>query len=101
MSIRPIDMQVMIPKSTEVSKISHTENQRPIQEQQLFANQLEQQATQNQQKVMYSDKTEKGEIKDREGRNRREAEKKKKKKEQDEKENKKPIGSTSIFDVKI
>ncbi len=101
MSIRPIDMQVIIPKSTEVSKIPQAENQKPIQEQQLFANQLEQQTIQNQQQVMQSDKSEKGAIRDREGRNKREAEKRKKKKEQDKKENKKPIGSTSIFDVKI
>ena len=102
MSIRPIDMQVIIPKTTEISKISHAENQKPIEEQQLFANQLDKQAMQNQQQVMQSDKSEKGEIRDRESKNKREYQKKKdKKKDKETKKTEKPANSTSIFDIRI
>ena len=102
MSIRPIDMQVIIPKTSEVSKISHTENQKPMEEQMQFATQLDKQYIQNQQQVLEGSKSEKSEIKDREGRNKREYSKSKEKKnEQENKKDKKPADSTSIFDVKI
>jgi len=103
MSIRPIDMQVLIPKTSEVGKLQHAQLQRPGEEQQHFTDQLNKQILQNQQQVMDLNKTEKTLVKEDENKKKNNTQKKKKNSDDiiDEKDNKKDVSSTSIFDIKI
>ena len=54
MAIRPLDMQVMVPKLQEVAQMKHAENQRSNLEQSQIANQNEKNAQHNQQSVIKS-----------------------------------------------
>lgn len=105
MSIRPIDLQVMIPKTSEVSKIQHTDMNKAGLEQQQFAEQLNKQTLQNQQQVSQTDKSDKTLIKDEQDKKKKNKNAKKSKKKIDskteEKDDKKNLSSTSIFDIKI
>lgn len=103
MSIRPIDMQVMIPKTQEVGKTHQAELQKPVSEQMQFEAQMQKQVNQNQHQVVHADKSDKTAIRDDQQRKKKEQDSKKKKKEetQAQKEGKKKAATTSIFDVKI
>ncbi|WZL82917.1 hypothetical protein QBE53_07340 [Vallitaleaceae bacterium 9-2] len=54
MSIRPLDMQVMVPKLQEVSQIKHAQNQRSNLEQSHIASQNEKNVQHNQKSVVKS-----------------------------------------------
>lgn len=104
MSIRPIDMQVIIPKTSEISKLQHAHLQKASEDQQQFTDQLNKQILQNQQQVVQSNQTDKTLIRDEEKRKKKDKDKKKKASDiiVDEKDKKKKdMSSTSIFDVKI
>jgi hypothetical protein len=69
-SIRPVDLQVIIPRATEVSKTQQSSNQQIISQQQQFAEQWQQIAASRQQKVQNTSKTEGGKVRrDREKKN--------------------------------
>ncbi len=105
MSIRPIDMQVMVPKTSEISKMQHTEMQKAGADQQQFSEQLNKQILHNQKQVVETNKSEKGIIRKDENKKKKNENEKKDKKDKDENEKKdttkKNMSSTSIFDVKI
>ncbi|MCL2702283.1 MAG: hypothetical protein FWE91_01575 [Defluviitaleaceae bacterium] len=67
MSIRPIDMQLVMPKAMETSRTAAAENARPANEQQQFAQQLQRNTVQEQQSVIRSNRTE-GQNVDKDGR---------------------------------
>jgi len=52
MSIRPVDMQVLLPRSSEVNRITNNDNKGPESQQQQFAQMLTKQAEQAQQQVV-------------------------------------------------
>jgi hypothetical protein len=58
MAIRPIDMQVMVPKLQEVAQMRQLENQRSTLNQNQIANNTNKQTMQNQQTVIKSEKDE-------------------------------------------
>ncbi|NLJ87195.1 MAG: hypothetical protein GX327_00185 [Epulopiscium sp.] len=102
MSIRPVDMQVIIPKTSEVSKHNHEQTHKGEIQQQEFAQQMEKQITQNQQQVSNPNKPEYA-VND-EGRNKNQqqsnqSKKKKDKKEKDKKSN--MSDGNSIIDIRI
>jgi hypothetical protein len=96
MSIKPIDMQVMMPRTTEVSKIHNDQQNRNQILQQGNMATLQHKAEGDLNKVMQKGTAEKISIKDDEEKKRRERENKK-----EEKKNKKDNESGSKFDVKI
>lgn len=59
MSIRPLDMQVMVPKLQEVASMRHTENQKGAVSQNNIANTMKHQTEHNQQSVVKSDEDQK------------------------------------------
>ncbi|ADG82363.1 hypothetical protein [Thermincola potens] len=63
MSLRPVDMQVLIPKIDEVAKSHQIQNQHEEFQQQQFAAQLQKQAELQQKQVTNSPKSEGGKIK--------------------------------------
>lgn len=103
MSIRPIDMQVIIPKTQEVGKNNQAQLQKPVNEQMQFETQMQKQVVQNQQQVVHTDKSDKTAIRDNQQRKKKEQNSKKKKNKESEaqKEGKKKAATTSIFDIKI
>lgn len=62
MTIRPIDMQIIIPRATEVGKAQHTLDQQNIQQQQHFAAQWQQISEKRQQQVQHTGKSEQGKV---------------------------------------
>lgn len=63
MTIRPIDMQVLIPHATDVGKAQHHANQQTMTQQQQFAEQLQQTNERRQKQVQGSNKSEGSKIK--------------------------------------
>lgn len=68
MSIRPVDLQVMLPKSSEVAQIHNNISNRPESQQQLFAQHLQKQVEHNQQQVLQTNKSERQNV-DKDGSN--------------------------------
>lgn len=58
MTIRPIDLQVLIPKAAEVNRVSHTQEIQAQIQQQQFTTQLKQSIRSRQKRVLESDETE-------------------------------------------
>lgn len=58
LTIRPVDLQVVIPRVTEVAKTQHTTNQQDTLQQQQFAGQWQQIAANRQQQVQGTKKDE-------------------------------------------
>lgn len=58
MSIRPIDLQVMMPHVTDIGKVQATQNQQMVTQQQQFAEQLQRQVEARQGQVEGTKKTE-------------------------------------------
>lgn len=54
MTIRPIDLQVLIPKASEISRVSHTQEIQAQNQQQQFAAQFEQAVQTRQKRVLES-----------------------------------------------
>lgn len=101
MSIRPVDMQLSVHKSTDVGR-THNQGsgQQEITQQQQFSEKLQKETTQMEQQVAKSDKSEKQNI-DKDGRNGtgyHSAKRENAKKKKDDNEKSK---STSMFDVTI
>lgn len=102
MSIRPIDMQVMIPKTSEIGKTQQAELQKPNSEQMQFSEQMQKHIVQNQQQVSETNKSEKNIIREDESKKNQSSNKNKKNnKKGNNRENKNNSSTTSIFDVKI
>lgn len=62
MSIRPIDLQVLIPRATEVGKAQQVADQQSINQQQQFAEQWQKISDSRQQKVQNTPKSEGGKV---------------------------------------
>lgn len=95
MSIRPVDLQVMLPRSTEVGKIQNNINNRPENQQQLFAQHLQRQVEHDQQHVIQTNKSEKQTV-DKDGSNKNKQQARKKNTndaKQDDQKNDKPKNS--------
>lgn len=104
MSIRPVDLQVILPKSPEISQIHNNINNRPENQQQVFAQHLQKQVEHNQQQVLQTNKSEKQNVdKDGSNKNKQQA----KKKDEDEAKNKNgkgknpPSGGRGMVDITI
>ncbi len=104
MSIRPIDLQVTIPKSAELNKSNLNDNNRPDLQQRHFSEQFQKQIDLNQQSVIKSEKSEKNAIKDEERRKNKQGNKKESKKDENkdlDDKKKQPTARTSGLDIKI
>lgn len=66
MSIRNVDLQVMLPKLQEVGRVQQIQLQQNQEQQQQFAAQFKHAADLQQSKVLESPKNEKGEVRERE-----------------------------------
>ncbi|NLM13140.1 MAG: hypothetical protein GX209_05300 [Epulopiscium sp.] len=102
MSIRPLDMQVIIPKTPEVSQQYQDQSHRGIMEQQQFAQHMEKQISQNKEKVQSSNKPEYAVNKDSQSKNQYKKNNSKKKKKEKNQNNKEEISDrSSIIDIRI
>lgn len=70
MNIRPMDMQVLIPRATDVAKNQHINDQQSMQQQQQFAAEWKRIADTRQNQVQSSTKTEGEKVKAKEERER-------------------------------
>ena len=102
MAIRPVDLQVMVQKAGETTRINQHDNARPEVAQQLFAEQLEKQARHESQFVQESQKPEQETV-DKDGRGPgSEGEGRGKGKERKKEDDQSPIAkSDSMFDISI
>ncbi|HHW67384.1 MAG: hypothetical protein PWP07_403 [Epulopiscium sp.] len=102
MSIRPLDMQVMIPKTPEISQQYQDQSHRVITEQQQFAQFMEKQISQNKEKVQSSNKPEYAVNKDAQNKNQYQKSDSKKKKQDKDKNKKEDMSDrSSIIDIRI
>lgn len=102
MSIRPIDMQVIIPKTSEISQHNQGEAHKGEIQQQEFAQQMEKQINQNQQQVLSSNKPEYAVNDEGHNKSQYQRNKSKKKKDKDKKDTKKNSSdSNNIIDIRI
>ena len=93
-------MQLLIPKSAEVSRTEHTDARRPEMMQQQFAATLQKKVDQDHRQVLRAFRPEQPDAVDKDGSNRNNQEQKKKNKnKQDEDKAKK--SSTSMIDISI
>lgn len=104
MSIRPVDMQVILPKSLEVVKADNNLSYRSDAQQQEFSELFQKKTQEVSKQVLHIDKSENNTIdRDREKNNKNNKKKKKKKKNvsliSEEKEENK--NSTSMYDITI
>ena len=101
MSIRPADMQLLIPRSAEVNRTEHTDARRPEVMQQQFSATLQKRVEQDQQQVLQTYRPEQDPVdKDGSNKNQRERNKKNDKKKQDAAAVRK-ASSTSMIDISI
>lgn len=63
MNIRPMDMQVLIPRATEIAKSQNHLDQQGVLQQQQFSEQLQKMAENRQRQVQSTSKNEGGKIK--------------------------------------
>jgi len=77
--MRPVDLQITIPQSGEVSRINNATQSRPEVANQMFANQLQKEIRHDSQHVLQSNKGENASI-TKDGSNKNNADKKKKRK---------------------
>ncbi len=62
MSIRPVDMQVILPHVTDVGKVQAVQNDQAATSQQLFAEKLQREAQMKQEQVQESKRAEFGKV---------------------------------------
>ena len=101
MSIRPVDMQVLLPKSTEVSSQN---NHRPETQQQQFTEHMNKQLEHANRSVIQTSKSDEKNNINKDGRNKDEQSSKDKKKNAPrnrEKSGEKKNSSSTMFDVTI
>ena len=102
MSIRPVDLQVLIPRSAEVNKTESPESRRPEVMNQLFANTLQKRVEQDQQQVLQTYRPEQDAVdKDGSNKNNQEKNKKKNRKTAQELSKTRKATSTSMIDISI
>ncbi|HOQ16481.1 MAG TPA: hypothetical protein PLL17_08080 [Defluviitaleaceae bacterium] len=102
MSIRPVDMQVIIPKTTEISKQNQEQTYKGEIQQQEFAQQMEKKIMQHQQQVVNTNKSEYAVNDEGRNKNQNQGNQAKKKKNKNEKDKKSNISdSNSIIDIRI
>lgn len=104
MPIKPVDYQVMIPRTMEVSKVSNDAAQRNLSAQQQAASATQQKADHDLKQVYSRSKPEEARIKEKQKENGREGKKEEKKKKKNlTGENKNLISGTqtSTIDIKI
>jgi hypothetical protein len=63
MNIHPMDMQVLIPRTTEVGKTQQLTNQQVLTDQQLFGEQMKERIEQRERQVQHLPQAEGGKIK--------------------------------------
>jgi len=99
MDIRPVDIQLMMNKASEVNKVSDTVSS----QQQMFSAHLEEKTRQETQRTVNTSKSEGETITDKQQSNKREYKGKKSKrhKKENDSADKKKAANTSLFDVKI
>ena len=102
MSIRPVDLQVMVQKTAESSRINQHDSAKTDVAQQQFASQFQKEVEIHEQQVLQSNKSEQENI-DKNGRGAKDdsRDKRKKRDRRDSEEQKDPMKSNSIFDVTI
>ena len=101
MSIRPVDLQVLIPRSAEINRADQSEARRPDTLHQMFSETLQKKVEHDLNQVLNTNKTEQDGV-DKDGSN-------KNKHERNRKNNKKPAEdnkirkamSTSMIDISI
>ena len=77
MSIKPVDMQVILPQATDVGKFQAVQNDKSMISQQLFAEKLQKEAAQRQEQVQETERGEFGKVNREQEREKREKNKKK------------------------
>lgn len=100
MSVRPVDMQVLLPRSLDISKSDNALSHRPDAQQQEFSQLFQKKTEEASKQVIETNKAEKNGI-DKDGKNNdRESRQKKKKRNSaaNEKQNK---GTSSMYDVSV
>lgn len=106
MSLRPVDLQVLLPQVSEVNRNQPVQNQQGQTQQQQFAAQLQKQAEMQRQQIQESDKTEGSKI-DKEARDRHHGkgeeggENHKNTPEDDQKANVKDPSKGNLLDIKV
>lgn len=103
MAIRPVDLQLLVQKTTEINRTEQGEARRPEVQHQQFSQVMQKHTDQETHQVLQSNKSEHDGInKDGSSQNQYERRKKNKGKEKDEHKSKSAkSGSTSMFDVTI
>ncbi len=99
MSIQPIDLQLMMNRSTEVNNVA--QNQKYDAQQQSFNYEFQQHVEQNLSQINESNKSEDAEIRDGHNRNKGQYRGGKREKKKEEEKTIKKNKSTSLFDVSI
>mgnify|MGYP000109072249 CR=1 FL=1 len=69
MSIKPVDLQVMVPKSNEISRIHNEQQQKNTAAQQQQASNVEHTADENLRQVHSQENAQQAKIKEKQGRN--------------------------------
>lgn len=101
MSIRPVDLQVSLPKSLEITKADNNLSQRPDAQQQEFSELFQRKTEQANKQVIESNETEKSNI-DKDGKNNSNEKERKKKKQGSNDTNKKlNKNSSSMYDISV
>ncbi len=104
MTIRPIDFQISVPRTTEISKINAEDNQRNIAAQQQQATSTQLKADNSVKLVHTQEKTQEALIREKEEKERQEREKKNKQKKPDGKDSKKDVKGeqkSSYIDIRL
>lgn len=88
MSIRSLDMQVLVQKASDVAKVQHNQHQEIISRQDEFAQNIIRQTTQNSKTVQNTNKSEKGLIQEKPNQDKRKNQAKKRGPTSEQKDNK-------------
>ncbi len=102
MSIRPIDLQAMLTRSAEISRINSPDASKPEIMHQQFAAQMQKENEQERQQVNMSAKTEQGNVNE-DGSNKNDSETKRGRREREKKEAAKAVRDykSGILDIKV
>lgn len=103
MAIRPVDLQLLVQKTTEINRMDQGEARRPEVQHQQFSQVMQKQTEQETHQVLQTNKSEQDGI-DKDGSNQNQYERRKKNKNKDKDELKTKSaksGSTSMFDVTV
>ncbi len=101
MAIQPIDLQLMMNRTTEVNNPANHQNQRYDAQQQAFNYEFQQQVERSANQINQTNKSEENNIKDGQGGNKGQYKGKKKGQKKNEEKNVKKNKSSSLFDVSI